>query len=142
AVLGTNPELDSGREIDEPAIERVIEVAQSHVRQIVLDVPHLWTVWVERAVVAADDVIIVSTPELASLRNAVALMGRVRALRPNDRAPDLVLNQVGMPRRQEITAREIAKVLEIEPALSIPFDARAFSLAAARGRMVAEVARR
>src|SRR5690606_15598164 len=36
AVLGTNPELDSGREIDEPAIERVIEVAQSHVRQIVL----------------------------------------------------------------------------------------------------------
>ena len=141
-LLGAASGLDTGREIDEPAIERVIEVAQSHVRQIVLDVPHLWTPWVERALVAADDVIVVSTPELASLRNAAAIIGRVCGLRPNDPKPHLVLNQVGVPRRQEITARDIAQVLEIEPALSIPFDARSFSLAAARGCMVAEVARR
>ena len=142
ALLGAASELGSGHEIDEHALDRVIEVAQSHVRQIVLDVPHLWGAWIERALVASDDVIIVSTPELASLRNALTVMSRVRALRPNDRAPHLVLNQVGMPRRQEITARDIKQVLEIEPAISIPFDAKTFSLAAARAKMAAELGRR
>lgn len=142
AVLAAAAGLDARYEVDELAIERVLEVAQSHFRQIVLDVPHLWAPWVERALIAADDVLVVSTPELASLRNAVALSARVRSLRPNDRAPHLVLNQVGVPRRQEVTARDIARVLELEPAVTIPFDARSFSSAQVRGRLVAEIARR
>ncbi len=142
ALLGASAELERGSEIDEDAVDRVIEVAQSHVRQVVLDIPHLWAPWIERAIIAADDVIVVSTPELGSLRNAVALIARTKALRPNDQAPHLVLNQVGVPRRQEITRRDIRQVLEIEPAVSIPFDARAFSLAAARGRMVTEMSPR
>lgn len=141
-LLCTSPGLEAGREIDEDAVERIIEVAQMHLRHSVLDLPHLWSPWVERALAAADHVIVVATPELGSLKNAVAVLARARALRPNDPAPLLVLNQVGMPHRQEVTARDIAQVLKVEPALSVPFDAKAFSLAAARGRMVAEVARR
>ena len=142
ALLGANASLERGCEIDEEAVDRVIQVAQGHVRQVVIDLPHLWAGWVERALVVADEVVIVSSPELASLRNAVALIGRIKQLRPNDPAPRLVLNQVGVPRRQEITARDIAQVLEIEPAVSIPFDARSFSRATAKGKTAAEVARR
>lgn len=141
-MLATAARLDPGREIDEAAIDRLLDVAQAHVGRIVLDVPHLWRPWVERALTVADDVVVVATPELASLHNAAALIGRIRALRPNDRAPELVLNQVGMPRRQEIAAKDAARVLEIAPALSIPFDAGVFSAAAARRRMVAEIAGR
>jgi pilus assembly protein CpaE len=86
--------------------------------------------------------VIVATPELGSLRNAMALVERAKALRPNDPAPKLVLNQVGMPRRQEITAKDIAAILKVEPALSVPFDPKSFSLAAARGKTVTEVAPR
>lgn len=142
ALLASTAGLERGCEIDEDAVDRVIEVAQNHVRRVVLDIPHLWAAWVERAVIAADDVVIVSTPELGSLRNAVAMIARIKALRPNDPAPHLVLNQVGVPRRQEITPRDINQVLEIQPAVSIPFDARAFSQAAARGKMVTEVSPR
>ena len=142
ALLGATAGLERGCEIDEDAVDRVIEVAQNHVRRVVLDIPHLWAAWVERAVIASDDVVIVSTPELGSLRNAVAMIARIKALRPNDPAPHLVLNQVGVPRRQEITTRDITQVLEIQPAVSIPFDARAFSQAAARGKMVSEVSPR
>lgn len=139
SLLGATATLEHGCEIDEEAIDRLIGVAQSHVRQIVLDVPHLWATWVERTVIAADEVVVVATPELACLRNAVQMIARVKSLRPNDPPPHFVLNQVGMPRRQEVTAKDIAQILEIQPAVSIPFDAKAFSQATARGKLVAEV---
>ena len=141
-LLGGTARLDASRDLDEFTIERLLEVAQTHLRHIVLDIPHLWCGWVERALTAADEVVVVATPELGSLRNAMALVERVTALRPNDPAPRLVLNQVGMPRRQEITAKDVAAILKVQPALSVPFDPKNFSLAAARGKTVAEVARR
>jgi pilus assembly protein CpaE len=141
-LLGGAARLDTGREIDEFTVERILEVAQTHLRHIVLDIPHLWCGWVERALSAADEVVLVATPELCSLRNAMAMVERVTALRPNDPAPRLVLNQVGMPRRQEISAKDVASILKVEPALSVPFDSKSFSLAAARGKAVSEVARR
>lgn len=142
ALLAASATLEHGYEIDEAAIERIIDIAQSHMRRIVLDIPHVWTTWVERALVASDRVLIVAAPELGSLRNAASLCTHLRKLRPNDPPPALVLNQVGMPRRQEIAASDIAQVLEIEPAVSIPFDARAFSEAAARGKMAIEMSPR
>jgi pilus assembly protein CpaE len=141
-LLGGAARLDAGRELDEFVVERILEVAQTHLRHIVLDIPHVWSGWVERALSAADEVVVVSTPELASLRNAMALVERAAGLRPNDPSPKLVLNQVGVPRRQEITAKDVAAILKLQPALSVPFDSKCFSLAAARGKAVAEVARR
>jgi pilus assembly protein CpaE len=54
----------------------------------------------------------------------------------------LVLNQVGLPRRLEVGAKEIASVIRHKPTASIPFDARTFSQASSRGKMIADVARR
>lgn len=142
ALLAASANLDRGIDVNEDALDRVIEVTQSCVRQIVLDIPHAWAPWVERALIGSDEVVVVATPELASLRNAATLISRAKDLRPNDRAPHLVLNQVGMPRRHEISARDVAQVLEITPAVQIPFDAKTFSTAASRGRMVAEIAHR
>ena len=141
-LLGGASRLDATRELDEFTVERILEVAQTHLRHIVLDIPHLWCGWVERAVSAADEVVVVSTPELGSLRNAIALVEQAGALRPNDPAPKLVLNQVGLPRRQEISAKDVAAILKLQPALSVPFDSKSFSLAVARGKAVAEVAPR
>ena len=141
-LLGGAARLDASRDLDEFTVERILEVAQTHLRHIVLDIPHVWSGWVERALSAADEVVLVATPELCSLRNAMALVERATALRPNDPAPRLVLNQVGMPRRQEIGAKDVAAILKVQPALSVPFDSKSFSLATARGKTVAEVARR
>jgi pilus assembly protein CpaE len=35
-------------------------------------VPHVWTPWVRQTLLAADDIVIVATPDLGSLRNAKA----------------------------------------------------------------------
>lgn len=141
-VLGSNAGLDTSRELDAFAVERMLDVAASHIPQIVLDIPHSWNEWVERCLTAADTVTVVATPELSSLRNATTLMTQLKTLRPNDKPPALVMNQVGMPRRQEISAKEVSSILKINPMVSIPHDPRVFSRAASQGKMVAELGRK
>lgn len=141
-LLSSMPSLENQRQFDEFTVERLLDVAATHIPEIVLDLPHGWTDWVRRCVVAADRVVVVATPELGCLRNATSLMNELKSMRPNDQAPYLLLNQVGMPRRQEITNKDIEQVLKIKPMASVPFDAKIFSQTAAAGKMVAEFGRK
>ena len=67
------------------------------------------------------------------------LVDALKKLRPNDRPPHLVLNQVGMPKRPEITPADFCEPLDIEPIAIIPFDSQLFGAAANSGRMVSEI---
>jgi pilus assembly protein CpaE len=89
--------------------------------------------------VGADDILIVAEPDLANLRNAKNMLNMLKASRPNDRAPQYCLNQVGMPRRPEINARGFVKAIESPPIATIPFDSRLFGMAANNGQMIAEI---
>ena len=106
---------------------------------IVLDVPHQWSGWTRRALVGADDILIVAEPDLANMRNTKNMLNMLKASRPNDRPPLYCLNQVGMPKRPEINARGFAKTIESAPVASIPFDSRLFGTAANNGQMIAEI---
>jgi pilus assembly protein CpaE len=63
----------------------------------------------------------------------------LKASRPNDRRPYYCLNQVGMPKRPEITPADFAKALEDQPLAVIPFEPQLFGTAANNGQMIAEV---
>ncbi|MEI5667996.1 CpaE family protein [Bosea sp. CCNWLW174] len=139
SLLAAPAMLDRTVDLGEDAFELVLDLLRASVPCIVLDVPHLWTGWAKRALVGADEVAIVAAPELASLRNAKNLMDLLRAARPNDSVPRLILNQVGLPKRPEIEASEFAKAVGIEVMTSIPFDAQLFGTAANNGQMIAEV---
>ena len=76
--------------------------------------PH-WSGWTERALVGADDILIVAAPDLANLRNTKNMVDLLKGSRPNDRAPMYCLNQVGVPKRPEINASEFAKAIESPP---------------------------
>jgi pilus assembly protein CpaE len=105
----------------------------------VLDVPHQWTGWTRRALVGADDILIVAGPDLANLRNAKNLLDLLRAARPNDHRPSYCLNQVGIPKRPEIKPQDFAKALEEAPVVTIAFEPQVFGTAANNGQMIAEV---
>ena len=107
---------------------------------VVLDLPHGWQPWKKACLLAADDVVIVATPDLTSLRNAKNIMELVKAARPNDTPPRLVINQAGVPKRPEIAAKDFAETVGVEPAAVIPFDPAVFGQAANNGQMVMEVA--
>ncbi|MBA4267893.1 MAG: P-loop NTPase [Bosea sp. (in: a-proteobacteria)] len=139
ALLAAPAMLDRTLDLPEDAFEQLFDLLRATVPCVVLDVPHVWTGWARRALISADEIVVVAGPELASLRNAKNLIDLARANRPNDAGPKLVLNQVGMPKRPEIDAAEFSKALGIDVLTSIPFDAQLFGTAANNGQMIAEV---
>ena len=64
----------------------------------------------------------------------------VKSARPNDAPPRLVLNQVGMPKRPEIPAKDFAETMGLDPAAVIAFEPALFGQAANNGQMVIEAA--
>jgi pilus assembly protein CpaE len=106
---------------------------------IVLDIPHQWTGWSKRTLIAADDILIVAAPDLANLRNAKNMLDLLRTARPNDRRPSYCLNMVGVPKRPEIKPADFAKALDDQPVAVIPFEPPVFGTAANNGQMIAEL---
>jgi pilus assembly protein CpaE len=139
SILAAPALLDRTYDQRENDYDTIVEVARSIVPLVILDLPHQWTSWVRRQTCEADDVFLVATPDLASLRNARALIDALKGARPNDAPPHLVINTVGMPKRPEIKPEEFAKALELETHVAIPFDAVAFGNAANKGLMIGEL---
>ena len=128
--------LDTDWDITPEAFEEVTTQIRSTAPFVVLDLPHLWSGWMRRTLIAADEVVVVATPDLASLRNAKNMIDLIRQGRPNDAPPRLVLNQVGVPGRPEIPAKEFGAALGVHPSLIIPFDPKVFGAAANNGQMI------
>jgi pilus assembly protein CpaE len=131
--------LDRPYDVDSGACETVLDVVRANVPWVAVDVPHLWTGWAKEVVLKADHVVLTAMPDLASLRNTKNLVDQLKAARPNDRPPLLVLNQVGVPKRPEISVKDFGHAIELEPKAIIDFDAQLFGTAANNGQMIEEI---
>jgi pilus assembly protein CpaE len=131
--------LDRDYEADASAYESVIDQVRSTTPCVVLDLPHIWRPWVKQTLFGSDDIVIVATPDLASLRNAKNMIDLLKTQRANDAPPRLVLNQVGVHKRPEIPAKDFSDALGLPPAVVVPFDPQLFGTAANNGQMLAEV---
>jgi len=138
SLLAAPATLDRTYEFKEDSFDSILDNLRASVPCIVLDVPHQWTAWTKRLLISADDILVVAGPDLANLRNAKNLLDLLKASRPNDRRPHYCLNQVGVPKRPEITAADFAKALDFDPVAIVPFDPQAFGTAANNGQMIAE----
>lgn len=125
-------------DIPSEAYEIVIEGVRRNVPFVVLDLPHIWTDWVEKTLLAANDVIVVCQPDLASLRNGKNLIDRLTAGRSNDLPPRVVINMAGVPKRPEIPVKDFAGAIGVEPEVILPFDPQLFGTAANNGQMLSE----
>jgi pilus assembly protein CpaE len=139
SLLAAPATLDRVYDFGAEAFDSIFDTLRMTTPCIVLDVPHQWSAWTKRALVGADEILIVAEPDLANLRNAKNMLNMLKTSRPNDRPPMYCLNQVGTPRRPEISVREFAKAIESQPVGTIPFDSRLFGTAANNGQMIAEV---
>ena len=139
SLLAAPATLDRVYDFGSDAFDSVFDTLRSTMPCIVLDIPHQWSGWTKRALIGADDILIVAAPDLANLRNTKNLFDLLKAARPNDRPPLYCLNQVGVPKRPEIAAAEFAKAIESQPIVSIPFEPQVFGSAANNGQMIAEI---
>jgi pilus assembly protein CpaE len=139
-LLSAPAMLDKTFDFGERDFEQVLELAQKTTPVVVLDIPHTWNAWVRHTLATIDEIVIVAEPDLANLRNAKNLADSIKALRPTESEPLLVINKLGVPKRPEIAPKEFATSVECQLLGQIPFDPATFGTAANNGQMLAEVA--
>ncbi len=139
SILAAPAALERAYDFGETAFDGLFDILRATLPVVVLDVPHGWTAWSRRALIGADEVIVVAAPDLANLRNTKNLIDVLKTARPNDAPPKLVLNGAGLPRRPEIAAADFSKSLETQPIAVVPFDAKLFGTASNNGQMIGEV---
>jgi pilus assembly protein CpaE len=139
SLLAAPATLDRVYDFGAEAFDSILDSLRNSIPCVVLDVPHIWSGWTKRLLVSADDILVVAGPDLANLRNAKNMVDLLRTARPNDHKPYYCLNQVGVPKRPEITPADFAKALEDHPLVVIPFEPQLFGTAANNGQMIAEV---
>ena len=139
SLLAAPATLERVYDFGAEAFDSILDSLRASIPCVVLDVPHQWLGWTRRLLISADDILVVAGPDLANLRNAKNLIDLLRTSRPNDHRPRYCLNQVGVPKRPEITPADFAKALESDPLAVIPFEPQLFGSAANNGQMIAEV---
>lgn len=138
SLLAAPSTLERTYDFDKGAFTAILEAAQRGAPCVAVDLPHQWTGWTRQVLSAADGIVITAAPELANLRNTKNLLDTLREMRPNDPPPRLVMNQVGVPKRPEISVADFTSALEIDAAAVIPFDPALFGAAANNGQMIGE----
>lgn len=127
-------------------LEALLEAEMKRARRasayVILDLPHAWTGWVRQVLLSADDVVIVATPDLASLASTKALVDVLKGERGLEFNPLVALSMAGIPKRPQIEPREFASALGAAPVVTLPFDPNLFGMAAIKGQMIGEAAPR
>lgn len=132
--------LSSGVEVTATSLEMVLNVVKQMASYIIIDVPHMWNVWVQDVLVDADDTVIVGTPDLYNLRDGKNMIEFLSPNRGVEAPTRMVLNKVGEQKKGELSQKEFKEVLGQSPAAVIPFDPEPFSDAMNNGEMLRNAA--
>ena len=116
SILAAPAMLDRMYDFPETAFDSLIDILRATTPCVILDIPHLWTAWARRALINADEIAIVASPDLANLRNTKNMLDMLRAARAHDGHPKLIMNGVGVPKRPEISVADFAKAVDLVPA--------------------------
>jgi pilus assembly protein CpaE len=139
SLLAAPSMMDRTFDLDEDAFMPMLDILQRSAPMTVFDVPHVWNAWTKKLLALVDRVVVVASPDLANLRNAKNIFDVLSELRPNDPVPYLILNQVGVPKRPEISVSDFCAPFDVDPMAVVPFDAALFGTASNSGRMIAEM---
>jgi pilus assembly protein CpaE len=125
-------------EFDADALHAVIARVRRTSSFVVLDLPHVWNDWVKQTLLRADSVLVVTSPDLAGLRNTDNMLKLLRSESARVAAPAVVLSMTGVPKRPEILQKDFTEALMAEPAATIPFDPALFGDAVVKAQTLAE----
>ena len=139
SLLAAPGAVDRDYIVENDALDLILDLIRHSVPTVIVDLPNSWSPWTRETLVKADEVVVTATPDLASLRNTKNVIDMLKASRPNDRPPHLILNQVGVPKRPEISAGDFARTVSLDPMIVLPYEPVAFATAANNGQMLFEL---
>lgn len=133
ASLGSTPPTSS------KSYEALVNGMRGLSPMTILDMPHIWSDWSSDILKGADEVVITATPDLANLRNAKNLIEFLKAARPNDPDPLLILNKTGVPKTAEIPIKDFAAAVGVNPALVLAYEPIVYTEASNDGKMLSDL---
>lgn len=135
AVLGTGAESMLDTYVQIQSFEDILNTAMSSYPVVIADLSGAPASLKKLILTRAHETILVSTPTLASLRSARALMGEMKKLVGGTHpAIDLVINMAGVAPGKEIGKNDIQAAMDVAPSAIIPFDSKLFIGAENEGR--------
>jgi pilus assembly protein CpaE len=142
SVYAAPPSVAQPFDLEADAVKRVIARVRRTAQFVVLDVPHQWAAWVKEVLIGADEVVIVATPDLASLRNAKSIMEVLKEGRKNRSEPLYVLSMVGAAKGPEISSRDYTEAMDAKPVDQLEFDPALFGMCALKNKAIGAAAPR
>jgi pilus assembly protein CpaE len=115
SLLAAPATLDRVYDFGADAFDSIFDTLRTTMPCIVLDVPHQWSGWTRRALVAADDILIVAAPDLANLRNTKNMFDLLKASRPNDRISTPANSPRRSRARRSLRSRSIRRCSDRRP---------------------------
>jgi pilus assembly protein CpaE len=122
------------------AIDKLLELLRRMASQVVIDLPHAWAPWIAHVLETADEAVIVSSLDLAGLRDAKALLDTLGPRRGAREPARLVINKADLLRKSQLSAKDFEEALKLKPALKILFDP-IFGEALNEGQMIEKTAK-
>ena len=122
AILPVTGVVDRISGIGEDALLAAIDGMRSAASITVIDLPHGLVGLQKATLIASDEIVLVATPELGSLRNARLFVDTLRPVRPNDPSPKCVLSMTGLPKRPEIASAAFAEAVGLPITAEIGYD--------------------
>lgn len=135
-ILSTPGTLRDGVVLDADAVERILTLARSMAKVVVVDMPKGWGEAYERSLTLADEVVFVATPDLPSVRNCRMMIDDVVARRVNAPRPKVILNKAGMAKANEYGPDDFKEALGLPPAAVVPWDPEPLMAAMAEGKAI------
>jgi len=133
--------LGGDYDIEVESFEILMKIVRGMAAYVVLDLPHLWSPWIQDVLLDAANVVLTTSPDLAGMRDTKSISDIVS--RGNKQAENLtlVLNKVSIARKTEISAKDFRNQIGYEPAVSILWDPITFGTAMNNGILLDKVAK-
>jgi pilus assembly protein CpaE len=134
-VLSTGGDVMLEDNVDPENMEALIDYVMATYPVLIIDISCTATA-VKRTILSrANEIVLVSTPTLSSLRLARSLIQEVKELRGEDENEiDLVINMQGLSSKFEVPKSDIEAALERKPAAIVPFNPDIYLGAESEGR--------
>lgn len=130
-------EAEENLKID--ALDFLMEISTRSYAYTILDFPRRWSPWAKQLMQDIDELIIVSPPDLAGMRDTKNLIEWFKPRRSENMGIHVVLNQVGASKKTELNAKDFESATGQKPLAVFPYDIGLFGEAANNGQMLTDV---
>lgn len=124
--------------IEPAAVELLFNVLRRNAAYVVVDIPHVWQPWVRDILVECSELVMVTYPDLANLRDTRNLLDLVGQSRGTGAPTKLVFNRVGMSKKGELGPKDFEESLKFEPHVQVPFEPAVFGMAMNNGEPLSQ----